>query len=283
MKKLYYIFLSIRPRQSIKNFIIFIPLIFSWYLFNLDKLFYVLIIFLLFSLFVWWTYIINDYLDIENDKRHPIKKNRPIASWEIPRNNALIIWIIFMLFSLISVYFYYNFIIFLLFILYLINSLLYSFVIKNIVVVDVFSIAFGFVLRWLIWIYVIWVFVSEWFLLIIFFWALLLWFLKRFQELKLNINTRKNIKNYNESFLMQVNMMLTTILLFIYTFYTFNSVQSKLFLLTLPLVVFWIIRYYYNIFFLEKYSEGIENIILADKSIMFSLVLYLLLVLIIIY
>gem|GEM_PF-2160843 len=63
-----------------------------------------------------------------------------------------------------------------------------------------------------------------------------------------------------------------------YTLYTFNSVQSQLMLITLPFVSFGIVRYYYNIFYLKKYEESIEDIILKDKRIVFDILLCVLLV-----
>jgi len=72
--------------------------------------------------------------------------------------------------------------------------------------------------------------------------------------------------------------MITTVILIAYALYTFNSVQSQLMIVTLPLVSFGIIRYYYNIFFLKKYKESIEDIFLKDKFILLDVILYIILV-----
>ena len=283
MNRLYNLLILMRPKQWIKNFIIFIPLLFSWSLFNWDSLLNCLIIFFLFSLFVWSTYIINDYFDIEKDKKHPIKSKRPLASWKINKYFALVFSVVLISIILYYVILYYWIDIFMFFIFYLFNTVLYSIILKHKVILDVFSIALWFVIRWLIWAYIIWVNMSEWFFLIIFFWALLLWFLKRYQEVKLWIDTRKNIKEYNAIFLENIISMLVSIVLFLYTIYTFNSTQSKLFIFTLPIVVFWLIRFYYNIFFMKKYSSWIEDIVLKDKSIVFSIIIYFILAIYIIY
>jgi len=283
MQQIYYFILWLRPKQWIKNFIIFIPLIFSWNLFNFYDFKNTIIIFFIFSIFVGSTYIINDYFDIQKDKNHPTKKKRVLASWKLNKKFALFLAIFLILLNLLLSFYFWWIIFFLLFLAYLSNTFFYTIFTKNIVILDVFSIALGFVIRWLIWIFAIWAILSEWFLLIIFFWALLLGFLKRYQEVKLKIQTRKNIESYNEEFLKQIISMILSILLFIYTLYTFNSVQSKLFIFTLPIVVFAIIRYYYNIFFLEKYKNSIEDIIFKDKFILFSGIFYIIFVILIIY
>jgi len=79
---------------------------------------------------------------------------------------------------------------------------------------------------------------------------------------------------YNEEFLKQIISMLTTLIIMAYSFYTFNSTQPKLFVITIPFVLFGIIRYIYNIFYLEKYKEGIEDIIISDKFIMVDILIY---------
>jgi len=274
---------SMRPKQWIKNIIIFIPLIFSWWIFNLDLFSNSFLWFLIFSIFVWNIYILNDIKDIDFDKKHPKKKNRPIASWKLNKNISLFIAILLILTTLFLSYYYFSVIVFGFFLLYLLNTLLYIFYVKNIVILDIFSISFGFIIRWLIWIYLIKVEVSIWFLPILFFASLVWWFLKRYQELKMWENSRKITKFYSEDFLKQIISMLTTLIIMSYSFYTFNSIQSHYLTLTIPFVLFWIIRFMYNIFFLEKYSEWIEDIILKDKFIIFDIFLYFFTVIWIIY
>lgn len=283
IKQLYFFLIGMRPKQRIKNIIIFIPLIFSWSLFNLIFLKISILWFLIFSLFTWFIYILNDLKDIELDKNHPKKKFRPLASWKLNKTFSLIFSIFSIIFFLFLSYFMFWKIIFLLFSLYLLNTILYIFWVKNMVIVDIFSISFWFILRWLLWIFLINTDLSIWFLLILFFWALLLWFLKRLQEVKLWVESRKNIKMYNEEFLKQIISMLTTLIIMSYSFYTFNSIQNELFAITIPFVLFWIIRYIYNIFYLEKYKESIEEVIFKDNFLLFNLLFYFIIVWVIIY
>ena len=79
-KQLYYFFVSLRPKQRMKNIIIFIPLVFSGMIFNTVAIQESILIFFVFSLFVGSTYIINDYKDKDKDKNHPKKQYRPLVS-----------------------------------------------------------------------------------------------------------------------------------------------------------------------------------------------------------
>jgi hypothetical protein len=163
------------------------------------------------------------------------------------------------------------------------NTVVYSLYIKNIVILDVFFIANWFILRWFIWAYSLNLNITYWLIIILFFGALWLWFLKRYQELKLWTKTRKNIWNYNEDFLKQIVGMFTSIIIVSYSMYTFNSVNSKSPIITLPFIIFWIVRYYYNIFFLEKYEDWIEDIITKDKFILYDIIITFFIVLIVIW
>lgn len=279
LKQVYYFILALRPKQRIKNIIIFIPLLFSHLFVDFGSIFRVIIIFITFCIFTWCTYIFNDYKDLEKDKNHPQKKNRPLVSWKLNRRFALILSLVLLLVSLLFSFFFWWKIVWILFVIYLINTVLYTLYFKYYEIVDVFSIALWFVIRWLIWTFIINVEASSWFLIILFFWALWLWFLKRYQEVMLSSNTRVNINKYNESFLEQVISIVTWIVIISYALYTFNSIQTKLMVITVPLLAFIIIRYYYNIFYLKKYEDSIETIIFHDKSIIIcSILLFIILI-----
>lgn len=282
LKQLYYYILCMRPKQWIKNFIIFIPLVFSGDILHIPLLLKAILVFFVFSVFVGATYVLNDLKDIKKDKLHPKKKYRPLASGLLSPIFALSISWFLIVAMLLLWYYLFGFLVIVFFLLYLLNTVIYTLYLKRQVIVDVFSIAIWFVIRWLIGIYVIGVPISPWLLIMLFFGALFLGFLKRYQEVMLWTNTRHNISLYNAEFLKQIISILTTVILMSYTLYTFNSVQSELMLLTLPFVSFGVIRYYYNIFYLEKYEESIEDIILKDKWILFDIILFALLVLVLI-
>lgn len=283
IKQFYYFFIWMRPKQWIKNSIIFIPLLFSESILDASSAATSFFVFSLFCIFVWSIYILNDIRDIEYDKSHTKKKLRPIPSGKLNKSFALATALVMIVSICILVFLVFGKYILLLFLAYLINTVFYIFFIKNIVILDIFSISFGFIVRWLIWILAIQTEVSIWFLLILFFGALFLWFLKRFQEVMLWVHSRKNIDSYNDDFLKQIIWMLANMLIISYSIYTFNSVQNPLLVLTVPFVVFWIIRYLYNISFLKKYSQSIEEVIFGDIHILVNTFLYIVSVVVILY
>ncbi|MGA1876017.1 MAG: UbiA family prenyltransferase, partial [bacterium] len=141
-----YLILAMRPHQWIKNIVIFAPIIFSQNIFHWAMLGKITVAFLLFCSYSGCVYIINDMLDMEADKKHPLKRLRPIASGKLAKSTALwgitaILWGSLLLGWFISQSF------FLIASLYLIVQIAYSYILKKVVILDAFSIAAGFVLR----------------------------------------------------------------------------------------------------------------------------------------
>ena len=136
----------IRVKHYLKNFLVFLPAIFSGMLFDSNVLFKVIIMFFAFSFTSSIIYVIND---IESDRKHPIKKNRPLASGKVSKKGAIITIIILVL--LITGLLYFANLLFdfssLILIFYFIINLGYSFGLKNIPLVDITILALGFVLR----------------------------------------------------------------------------------------------------------------------------------------
>ena len=139
---------TLRPWQWLKNVLIFIPYLLGNS--GIDNVFFdVIAIFFLFSLFVSGTYIFNDIKDINLDKEHPVKKNRPIASGKISKENSRIFALVILAISLISSFVLNNFIVFY-FLLYGITTFLYSRYFKYIYIFDTISISIMFLIRVLI-------------------------------------------------------------------------------------------------------------------------------------
>ncbi|NGU67654.1 decaprenyl-phosphate phosphoribosyltransferase, partial [Clostridium perfringens] len=171
-----------RPKQWIKNFFVFGALIFSYSFLNLNKTIAALIAFILFCLISSTVYIMNDILDVEKDRIHPKKRFRPIASGAISIKQATIALVVLLAISMISS-FMINKGLFFILVLYFINNIFYSFKIKNIVILDVISIAVGFILRVIAGGVAIDVSLSGWILLCTFFISLFLGFEKRRNEI----------------------------------------------------------------------------------------------------
>ncbi|UCD59120.1 MAG: UbiA family prenyltransferase, partial [Candidatus Hydrogenedentota bacterium] len=175
---------TMRPKQWVKNLIIFAVLIFSLNLFNYGMLVRTCLAFAFFCILSGTVYIVNDYADLEYDRQHPVKSKRPMASGEVPPAFAIRAVVFLSLvglggsfllgigFGLIALAYY-----------ALVIS--YSFYLKNVVILDVFAIALGFVIRALAGGIVIQEHISAWFLVCTMFLALFLALCKRRHELLL--------------------------------------------------------------------------------------------------
>lgn len=136
----------VKPKHHVKNIVVFIPLVFSLKFLNLHSTLCALISMLAFCLVVSAVYVFNDIIDIESDKQHPIKKNRPIASGKI---SILQAWIFFfiLLFCGVGISLTINLYVFTSILLYLLLNIWYSLQLKYLPIIDVMCIALGFILR----------------------------------------------------------------------------------------------------------------------------------------
>lgn len=289
MLKVY--FNLLRVPQWIKNFFIFVPLIFSKHLFDLDYFKTSLLGFAIFCLLSSSIYIINDLIDIEEDKVHPTKKLRPIASGLISKGFAKIIAVILalMAFSFLPVT---NFYFGLTVILYFVLTILYSFRLKHIVILDVFTIAAGFMIRILAGAFIINVEVSSWLILTTMFISLFLAVMKRRSELKHTVNnentaTRKVLAQYSNEFVDQMSTVTSAGVIICYALYTVSQRTVTVFktenlIYTTPFVVFGIFRYMYLVYVGQK-GENAAEIILSDIPMIVNLILYVAAVTLILY
>ncbi|MEG0187230.1 MAG: UbiA prenyltransferase family protein, partial [Algoriella sp.] len=158
----------IRINQWIKNLFVFLPIFFSGNLLNSDYFIQSFYGFLIFSFVASSIYIINDYVDIEKDKKHPEKKNRPLASGKISKNNALVLFFILVIITSILTYFFANKQVAILVAIYFFMNLAYSFKLKQIAILDVMIIAFGFLLRVFVGGYMTGLVVTDWTILLVF-------------------------------------------------------------------------------------------------------------------
>ena len=144
--KFYNIFSSLRPIQWVKNLIIFIP-IFSSHLLELKNFFFCFIGFISFSLAASSCYLLNDFLDREKDKFHPINKNRPIAAGKINNNDILITQLVLFFLNLLILFYLNNkFFFYIVFTYYLLN-IFYSLKLKNIFFIDIILLSSFYVIR----------------------------------------------------------------------------------------------------------------------------------------
>ncbi|MCS7118786.1 MAG: decaprenyl-phosphate phosphoribosyltransferase [Archaeoglobaceae archaeon] len=188
------LFISMRPQQWYKNFLVFAALVFSKNLLDLELLKLTILGFIAFCLASSSQYIFNDILDREKDKRHPKKCKRPIASGKISLPIAIAFSAILLIFSiLISLLL--NFWFLMAIISYLILNSLYSAFLKNLVLFDVLTISAGFVIRAISGCFIINVLISPWLILCTFLLAIFLALGKRRHEL---ILLEENAKKHRE-------------------------------------------------------------------------------------
>lgn len=267
---------TLRPKQWTKNLLIFAGIIFSKNLFQAELLGKVILAFFLFSLVSGCVYLINDISDIDEDRKHPKKKKRPLPSGEITIMQAKFFFLIIFVFS-IGLSFWLSRDFGLIALLYFSINILYTFYFKQVVLLDVIFISFGFVLRAIAGAVVINVRISPWLILCTVLLALFLGFSKRRNEiivLKDNaIKHREVLEDYSIEFLDQMITIVTSGTIVAYSLYTFYSNESIYLMLTIPFVIYGIFRYLYLI-----HQHGLgghpEEILLSDKPLLFNIILW---------
>ena len=280
----------IRVPQWIKNLFVFIPVVYSRNLFHPDYLIKSLTAFFIFCLLSSVVYVINDIVDTEADRHHPIKKNRPIASGKISNAKAITVAIIlFTLGLLLSVYTNPMFKIFAG--LYLIINIFYSFKLKHMVLLDIFSIAAGFMIRVTAGALVISVEISSWLILTTMFLSLFLAVMKRRSELVVagdeQSSTRKVLEFYSTNFIDQMATVAAAGVIISYALYTVSLrtitvFQTEHLIYTTPFVVFGIFRYMFLVINHNK-GENTTEIMVTDVSMIVNILLYSLTTVIIVY
>jgi 4-hydroxybenzoate polyprenyltransferase len=268
-----------RPSNYYKNIVLFIPILFTYEEYDLYNTTSLLFGFIIFCMVSSGVYMMNDIYDIEKDKNHSIKKNKPITSGRISVREALI-----SSFSLISLSFIFAYFINTIFLLiicsYVVINLAYSKFLKNIVLLDILIISFGFLLRAYSGLILSELPFSFWFLLIIYFLALFLAINKRKAEL-INNNEkeiRKVSKKYNLELLNELNSTITAVLIVSYSFYTFQQAENHLMIITIPNIIYGLFRYsYLN----QTYGLGERtHEIIRDKPSIANILIYILLTII---
>lgn len=272
----------IRAKHWLKNGLIFLPLFFSINLLNANLLVTCIIAFLIFSFTASIVYIINDINDIEKDKLHPIKKNRPLASGVISKNKAalVVVLLFFLIIGLMISLFIKNnnIFVFLIPLIYLVINILYSKGLKNIPIIDVVIIVAGFVLRVMYGGIVINVEVSKYLYLMVIFGSFYLGFGKRRNEIiKNGDKSRSVLKMYNKDFLDKNMYVALALAIVSYTLWcvdvtTIERIGNDYVFWTIPLLMVILQLYSLDI---EGNSHGDPiEVILADKKLLVTAVIY---------
>ena len=284
-----------RVKHYLKNMLIFLPTIFSCQIFKFSKLLICIIGLISFSLLASAIYCINDIRDVEKDKQHPVKKNRPIASGRISKREAIIFAIILIIVS-ISL----NTLIFcidknlrniimaiMIEILYLILNILYSFGLKNIPILDVVILVSGFIIRVFYGAQITGIYVSNWLYLTVMMGSFYMGFGKRRNEaIKHGEKSREVLKKYNKEFLdkfMYVSLVLTIMFYSLWCIdeNTISRIGNEYIIWTIPLVFVILMKYSLDV---EGDSFGDPvDVVLKDKGLISLIILTALAIMCILY
>ncbi|MFC2063725.1 decaprenyl-phosphate phosphoribosyltransferase [Chloroflexota bacterium] len=274
------LFETLRIRQWTKNVLVFFALIFDKQLFDPVAFLRTSAGFLLFCLLSSAVYIFNDLADLESDRQHPEKKNRPIASGRLPVRTAWTAGILLVLMAIPAGYLLSPLFAGVL-IAYLVLILVYSKWLKHIPIVDVMVIAAGFVLRVQAGVTLISIErFSPWLYVVTTLGALYLGFGKRRAELALlagNAGTHRRVLNgYSIALLDQFILIVSSTTLVAYSLYTFsapNLPENHSMMLTIPFVLYGIFRYLFLV--QSKHSGGApEEVLLSDRPLQLTILLW---------
>jgi 4-hydroxybenzoate polyprenyltransferase len=271
-------FRLLRPRQWLKNVFVFAGLIFSRQFLHLESIEKSILAFIVFSILSSSGYIINDILDYQEDRAHPVKSKRPVASGKVQRVHAGLIAALLLIISLIGAYLLGNQFLSVC-LIYSIFMISYSVGIKNIVILDVLFVAIGYVLRAIAGAVVITVEISSWLLLCTLLIALFLVISKRRTEIVLlgedATKHRRILSHYSLGLLNQMMSIVTAACVVAYCLYTLapetvNKFGTRNMIYTIPFVIYGIFRYLYITF--QKVETDIpERVLINDLPLQLCL------------
>jgi 4-hydroxybenzoate polyprenyltransferase len=282
MKTIAALWLSLRPKQWVKNLFIFAGILFSQNLGDTAMLTAVIGGFAVFCLLSGAVYILNDLADRERDRKHPVKSRRPIASGAVSIPTATAVMFLAFAASLIAAY-HLGLPFFVTAVAYLLLQVAYTFWLKHQVILDVFAIAAGFVLRVVAGAEVISVDISSWLIICTTLLSLFLGLGKRRHEIEsmdeeAASGHRKVLEKYSTYLLDQMIGVVTASTVVCYALYTMadetvERVGSADLVYTVPFVLYAIFRYLYLI---HKKGEGgnPETILTSDKPLLASIFLW---------
>jgi 4-hydroxybenzoate polyprenyltransferase len=260
-----------RPSHWLKNGLIFVPLLYANNITQLSLLISAIQCFAAFCLLTSAVYIVNDIIDAAKDRRHPIKKNRPIAAGRVAVNRALFIAVFLYAISFtLTVVGYGNYQVMLFALLYALLNLAYSLLLKHYAILDCFCIAAGFVLR---------IFaggaasnsaISEWLFLTMVAVSLFMAFGKRRGEMvqvAANTATRKVLASYNVQFLDGMIFVCAGLSVVFYALWSMLNRPAMIY--TVPLVIFIVCKYLLTVHGETSHGDP-TAIILSDKGLLLA-------------
>ena len=268
---------ALRPKQWSKNGLLLVAIVFAEKYEEPASLTAVAIGVAVFCMLSSAGYLVNDLRDVAQDRLHPDKKHRPIASGQVGSGLAwgMVLALVALGFS--GAWYLLNLGFFVTAVAYLVTTLTYSMFFKHVAVLDVMGIAAGFIFRAVAGAEAIGVESSPWFLTCILFGALFIGLSKRLAEIKLLEGVagehRKVLDEYSVELLRQLITVTTACSLISYALYTFDGEHGKSLMLTIPFVVYGVFRY---LFLVDQKDLGGEpsSILLRDRPMQICMVLF---------
>ena len=289
-----YLLLAMRPKQWIKNVFVFAGIVFAneIMLNNINNIMRVVAAFVIWCIVASSVYLINDLVDIEKDRLHPKKRYRPLASGHLAPSAAITATLVFLGITLPFAWLL-SIKLALVLIFYVLMQLAYSFRLKHVVILDVFIIAAGFVLRTISGAVVLNITISAWLLICTGLLALFLALAKRRHELVLlesgSGSRRRVLDDYSTELVQEMMSIITASTIIAYILYTLSPSNPHiptspfpLMLITVPFVIYAIFRYLYLVY---KKDEGgsTEELLLKDWPMLVDIMLWGITVLTILY
>lgn len=282
MEKIKSIIKLLRPKHSVKNLLIFLPLIFGLKDLTLKDFRTSILGFVVFCLVASSIYIINDYKDIEKDRLHPVKKKRPLASGAVTKKEA---WITLSILLLIAIIISFTFPLASIGLIagYFVLNLGYSLGLKNIPILDVVILTSGFMIRLFLGSSLSGIAVSPLLYLVVMSGAFYLGISKRYNEIiKTGNQTRSVLKKYNVEYLKSIMNMFLVLIIVFYTEWCSNAYPGHrdLFLASVPMLIILIISYIY-VAEKDKYGDP-ADVIMKNKPLMLIGLLFIMYLMVII-
>ena len=277
---------ALRPKQWTKNVLLYTGVLFTlnktWFLLQ-PSMWQVLaratLAMLVFTALASGIYLLNDVRDLPHDRLHPKKKHRPIAAGHVPVGLAIVTTVILEAiglwgaFSLAPSFGWVG-------LAYVLIQLAYTYWLKHLVIIDVFVLASGFVLRAVSGVLVLSAYISPWLYIVTFLGALFLGLCKRRHELSLLAEDagrhRQSLSHYSIELLDQMISIVTASTIMAYSLYTFSAhglPSNHLMMLTIPYVLYGMLRYLYLVH-MHKLGGSPEEILLRDRPILVVLLLW---------
>jgi 4-hydroxybenzoate polyprenyltransferase len=273
---------AIRPAQWIKNFFVLVPLAFTPALWSTRHFLTAAAAFGAFCLATGAAYVWNDWLDLENDRRHPRKSHRPLAAGEISPPTALSLAAVLVVVALAGASRLGRDVLLVLSV-YLALQFLYSIILKRVVILDVMIVALGFLLRVFAGGFALDIPLSRWLIVTTSFLALFLGFTKRRQEIFQlkgdSTQHRPVLGEYNLVFIDQINALLAGSCIVCYALYTvepetISHFGTESLIATLPFVVYGFLRYLYLVH-VRNLGDNPTEVVLHDRPLQLCIALWL--------